>query len=221
MASFALYKTSHPRFMTSSHNFLTSHPLYLTLYPLYLCHNIHCIDDMKPTEFLRSHLLYMMTSYPFYTTSKPLNVCYHTHCIDNIKPILCMTSHSPYVWHRLHYKRHHILTLCPQTTVFMSSNPLYWHRVHCICVLISSTVLMISHQLCFWDHMRYNTRHHIHCIRHVSHCMTSQPLHSWHQIPYIWRHLQGLWHLVPYTCEITDTMFVNTCQVYLTSNTRC
>ena len=44
-------------------------------------------------------------------------------------------------------------------------------------------------------------------------------LHSWHQIPYIWHHLQGLWHLVPYTCDITDTMFVNTCQIYLTLKT--
>ena len=51
--------------------------------------------------------------------------------------------------------------------------------------------------------------------------MTSQPLHSWHQIPYIWHHLQGLWHLVPYTCDITDTMFLNTYQQYLSSKTRC
>ena len=31
------------------------------------------------------------------------------------------------------------------------------------------------------------------------------------QIPYISHHLQDLWHLVPYSCDITDTMFVNTC----------
>ena len=51
--------------------------------------------------------------------------------------------------------------------------------------------------------------------------MTSQPLHSWHQIPYIWQHVQGLWHLVPYICDITDTMFVNTYQQYFSSNTWC
>ena len=51
--------------------------------------------------------------------------------------------------------------------------------------------------------------------------MTSQPRHSWHQIPYICHHLQGLWHLVPYSSDITDTIFVNTYQLYLTSNTRC
>ena len=92
-----------------------------------------------------------------------------------------------------------------------------WHRVDCICV-ITSTVLMRSHQLYFWDHICYNSQNHIHSIQHYRHCMISQPLHSWHQIPYIWYHLQGLWHLVPYTCNITDTMFVNTCQLCLTSH---
>ena len=94
-----------------------------------------------------------------------------------------------------------------------------WHHVHIICV-ITFTVLMLSQQLYFWDHISYNSRHHIHCTRHDSHCMTSQPLHSLHQIPYIWNHCHGLWLLLSYTCDITDTMFVNRCQLYLTSNTR-
>ena len=51
--------------------------------------------------------------------------------------------------------------------------------------------------------------------------MTSQPVHSWDQIPYIWHHFQSLCHLVPYTCDITYTMFVNPCQLCLTSNTQC
>ena len=50
-----------------------------------------------------------------------------------------------------------------------------WHLVHCICV-ITSTVLFISHQMYFWDHIRYSSQHHIHCIRHDTQCMTSQPL---------------------------------------------
>ena len=80
---------------------------------------------------------------------------------------------------------------------------------------------MISHQLYLRNHIRYNSRHHVHSIRYDSHCMTSQPLHSWHQIPFIWHHLQCLWHLVPYTCDIIGTMFVNTCQLHLISNIWC
>ena len=49
--------------------FMTSQTLYLTSNPCYLCHDIHCIDDITPTEFMRSHPLYMMTSYPLYTTT--------------------------------------------------------------------------------------------------------------------------------------------------------
>ena len=120
----------------------------------------------------------------------------------------------------MHYTRHHILTLWRQTTIFMSSHPLYltlWplyqcHHIHCIYDIT---------QLYLWDHIHYNSRYHIHCTWHDSHCMISQPLHSWHQIPYIWHHVQGLWHLVPYPCDITDTIFVNTYQLYLTSNRRC
>ena len=161
-----------------------------------------------------------MATYTLYMRHHSHYLSPHTHCIDNITPTPCMYSHSPCVWHWLHYTRHHILTLWPQTTVFFSSHPLYWTRVHCICV-ITSTVLVISPQLYLWDHIRYNSRYHINSIRHYCHCMMSQPLHSWHQIPYIWHYLQGLWHLVPYTWDITDTMFVYTCQLYLTSNTRC
>ena len=99
-----------------------------------------------------------------------------------------------------------------------------WHRVHCICV-ITSTVLMISHQLYFWDLIHYNSRHHIHCILRDRHSMTSEPLHSWHQIPYIWHHLQVslhitsppgftssrplyLWHHRHYVCKYMSTIFI-------------
>ena len=43
--------------------------------------------------------------------------------------------------------------------------------------------------------------------------MTSDTLHR--------TSLPGLSHLVPYPCDITDNIFVNTYQLYLTSNRRC
>ena len=150
-------------------------------------------------------------------TSKPLYMKPHP---------VCRATYTLYMWHHSHY-------LCPQPTVYTTSNPLYvwhhtpqlciivcttqdntsslydfkppclcqhtnyiWHFAHCICV-ITSTVLIISHKLYFWDHICYNSQHHLPCIWHDSNCMPLQSLHSWHQIPYIWHHLQGLWHLVP------------------------
>ena len=103
--------------------------------------------------------------YTIHETSQPL--CPHTHCIDNITCILGMTSHSPYMWHHLHYARHHILTLSPQTTVFMSSQPLYLtscplclcHHIHCI-VDITYTEFMTSDVLSMTSYPIFRTSHH-------------------------------------------------------------
>ena len=84
--------------MTSKPLYMKPHPLCRATYTLYMRHH--------------SHYLCFHTHY----------LCPHTHCIDNITPTLFMTSHFTYVWHCLHYRRHHILTLWPQTTVFMSSH---------------------------------------------------------------------------------------------------
>ena len=110
-----------------------------------------------------------------------------------------------YTWHHTHYMWHHSHCICPATpgaSIDHNSLGSYptWHT---------------------WYHT-HSTWHHNHTLwHHSSVFMTSQPLHSWHHIPYIGHHLQGLWHLVPYPCDITDTIFVNTYQLYLTSNRRC
>ena len=57
VASFALYKTSHPHFMTSNHRVYVITPTIFDICPLYLCHHMHCINDITQTWFLRSHLL--------------------------------------------------------------------------------------------------------------------------------------------------------------------
>ena len=64
------YTRHHPPFMISSHHFYDITHTILTLYPLYLCHHIHSIDDIIPTEFVTSHPRYMMTSYPLFMTSQ-------------------------------------------------------------------------------------------------------------------------------------------------------
>ena len=108
--------------------------------------------------------------YTIYRWHQSHSLCHQSNCIENVTLTLCMTSHSPYVWHRLHYTRLHILTLWPLTIVFWHHTHYIWHCVHCICA-ITSTVLMISHQMYLWDHIHYNSWHHIFCIRHVSHCI--------------------------------------------------
>ena len=121
VTSYALYRTSHPILMSHSTVLMTSQPLY-----------------MKPHPVCRA-------TYTLYMRHQSHYLCPHTQSIDNITPTLCTTSHSPYVWHRLPYTRHHILTLWRQTTVFMSSHPLYLTSCP-LCVDVS------SHQLYWWYH---------------------------------------------------------------------
>ena len=119
-------------------------------------------------QSLCHHTTVLMISQPIYMKRHPVckatytllmrhhkhYLCLPKHCIDNITHILCMTLHSPYMWHHLHYTKHHILTLRPQTSVFMSSQTLYLtscplylcHHIHCIDDITPSLFLR-SHPL--------------------------------------------------------------------------
>ena len=168
---------------------MTSQPLYMKPYPL--CRATY-------TLYMRHHSHYL---------------CPHNHSIDNITPTLCMTSHSPYVCHRLHYTRHHILTLWPQTTVFMSSHPLYltlcplylsshplywWYLTNYISVITST---MIHDIISIVYDMTGTVGPRSHCIHDIRYriyditstvydilspiAATSQTLHLWIHINYI------------------------------------
>ena len=133
---------------------MTSHPLYLTSYPLCLCHHIHCIDDITPTEFLLSHPLYMMTSYPLYMTSQPENVCHHTHPFNDIAHFVCRISPPLYVYY-------HINFLNTMSTFYDITPHYLWHHSHYIrngihrIYVITTTLLMVSEQLYVWHHTHF------------------------------------------------------------------
>ena len=134
-----------PHHWYHTHFWMTSHPSSVWYHMHYIEHHIQSLCH-HTTVLMTSQPLYMkphpvcMVTYTLYMRHHSHYLCPHTHCIDNITPTLCMTSQSPCVWHRLHYTRHNILTIWPQTTVFFSSHPLYWtlcpwylfHHLHCI-----------------------------------------------------------------------------------------
>ena len=114
-----------------------------------------------------------------------------------------------------------------KTQLYLTSHPLYLtSQPPYLCCNTrsfdpSKRFWKLSHLAHIWHHT-HSIWHHNHTLwYHSSVFMTSQPLHSWNQIPYIWHHLKGLWHLIPYPCDITDTIFVNAYQLYLRSNTQC
>ena len=157
---------------------MTSHPIYLTSYLLYCCHHIHSIDDITPTVFMRSHILYIWTSYPLYTTTYSLHFhhhshstwvshphfpWYHTFSIHDIAPTICLKSDTLYkVSHPQFMKSCHIIydITC---TVFMSSLPRYLTvNPQYLCPLNPSTYDL-------WTTV----------------CMTSHPLYTWHLMHHI------------------------------------
>ena len=90
-------------------------------------------------------------------------LCHLTHCIDNITPTLFMTSHWPYVWHCLHYTRHHSLAFCPQTTILRTSHPLYWTLCPLYFCHHTSSIDDITATICMISHPVY-VRHSVHYI---------------------------------------------------------
>ena len=159
--------SSQPLHWYHTHFWKTSHPAsgwhhmhYIEQHIQSLCHHSTVLMTSQPL-YMKPHPVCTAT-YTLYKRHHSHYLCPHTRSIDNITPTLCMTSHSRYVWHLLPYTSHHILTLWHQTTMFMSSQPLYLTSCP-LCVDVS------SHPWYFWDHFHYNSWHHIQCIWHDSH----------------------------------------------------
>ena len=146
VASFALYKISHPHFLTSNHH---------------LEHITPTILEIVSTVSVSSHLLYRW---------------YHSRYMYDITFSTCETFCPLYLWHGTHYVWHHnpvcwlhlnghmyditcateavTSTVSDQATVFMTSHSLQaWHHTNCIFVIITSP--LISHQYCMTSHPLY------------------------------------------------------------------
>ena len=118
---------------------------------------------MKPHPICRAtYTLYVLHDSHYSVSSLSLYWQHHTHSVWHhtshifgifwtIQDItyLLYDIKPPFLGHHMHY---------------------IWHRIYCACV-ITSTVLMISHQLNFWDIICYIWWHNIHCILHHSHWM--------------------------------------------------
>ena len=188
--------------MTTQMLYLPSHLLYLTLFPLYLCHQTQCINYTTPTLCTTSHAFYVWHHIQY--------AWHHMNSLWHHTP-LCMTSHPVYLWHHNQYIWYHPYCFHDSTTTIPVISPTIFE--------ITATASVMSHLLYWWHH-KYGSHHNWHTYdimntqhditfslwHQLSSFMTSQPLHSWHQISYIWHHIHDLWHFIPYTCDITATL---------------
>ena len=130
MELYALYMTSHPRFMTSQHSiqftsllYLISNWIYLTTHPLHLCIHTQIIDHITPIVCMITQAQYAwhhVNSYDITSTLydfTPLKVSHYihgTHVITN--PIYDITHMAIRAFYLL-------------------SVPLYQNYIHSICVI--------------------------------------------------------------------------------------
>ena len=159
-------------------------------------------------------------------SSHPLYRQHHTHSLYDITLSICVASFALYKTSHPHFmsSNHRVYVITPNIFDIVST----------VSVSSTSTVVMISHQLYFWDHIRYNSWHHIHCIRHDSHricvitptrSIISHPFYVWHHTHYMyniiypikgisssfydihphvaWHHMHSIHDITP---SISDTM---------------
>ena len=247
MTSEQLYVWHHTHFiydiLGTIHNVTSTvwvHKIVVTtLHPLYSWHHTH--DNTKVISAI-SPSISDTTSTVSVSSNTVYQLCYTTLCMT--LHTICMTSHSVCMTSHENFMTSHPYRYDITSSIYMTLYPIYmislllfhenkvttWHLTHCIwhhnlCICVVTPALSMpsqqlwnsSHLAHVWHHTP-PTSHQIQTLWHQSSVFrTSQTLHSWYQISYIWHHVHGLWHLIPYMWQhrhyigkITPTMFVNT-----------
>ena len=205
VASFALYKTSHPHFMTSNHGLYVITPTILDIvstvsvspHPLYWWYHTNCISEITSAIIHNIiSILYDMTD----------TVRHHNHCIHDIKlptydisyrvydvssPIH-LTSHKLRLWIHVNYISHQTHGAKTIQPLYLKSQPPYVY----LCV-------------------------HTHCINDITHTvfMTWHLQYLWHSMHCIWHLTHDLWH--HNTLSITSDYYISYQTDYIWQNIHC
>ena len=150
VASFALYKTSHPHFMTSNHRVYVITPTILDIvstvpvspHPLYWWYHTKCISAIISAKIHSIiSILYDITA----------TVWHHNHCIQDITlptyDIISRVYHISflYLWHHRQYVCEYMSNIFHiKHTVLRQYNLYIWnHSLHMYICVITHTVSMI------------------------------------------------------------------------------
>ena len=191
----------------------TTSTLSVSSNPGYQLYHTHSLYDITHTVHVTSYSVCLLSQQLFMTLYTSMY---------NIIPSIFMTSYpicmlSPYCFHD---NTTTIPDMSPTifditATVSVSSHRWHTHLYRCIALSMTSQVCQSSHLAHVWHHTQ-STSHHIYTLWDQWSCfMTSQTLHSWHQISSIWHHIHGLWHVITYTWDITATISVTSPPLWL------
>ena len=202
VASFALYKTSHPHILTSNHHFEDITPTILDIV------STVSVSSLQHYRWYHSHYMYDNTS-SIYETFCKLYLWHHTHHVWQHNTVswlhhtrhmydiiaLQKLSHPLYhtkpqsSWLHIHF-RHDIINPVSDNapTVSLSSQPLHWYHTH--------FVSHHTHYICDIIHSIYNI---------ISTVYVIKLLYLWQHKLDIWNHIQYAIQNIHYPCDITVT----------------
>ena len=147
VASFALYKTSHPHFLTSNHHFEYVTPTILDIV------STVSVPSRQIYRWYHRHYMYDIT-FSVYETFCPLYLWHHTHYAWQHNPV-CWLYQTRHMYDIICAPEDVTSTLTHQATIFMTSHPLQaWHHTPCIrhrtnCIFVITTSSLISHPLLY------------------------------------------------------------------------
>ena len=111
MEVYALYMTSHPRFMTSQH--------YMFM--------LYSLDMASGTDLWPQN--HCVPSQPLCLTLHSMYFWHYTKYTNFLKRCECLSSQPLYVWHPMHYIWHHIHSLWLHSIEVITLHPLHsWHH---------------------------------------------------------------------------------------------
>ena len=168
MEVYALYMTSHPRFMTSQHSikfirllYLISNWIYLKTHPLHLCIHTQIIDHKTPIVCMITQAQYAwhhVKTYDITSTLYDITSRYdiHIHCIHVITPRIPVVASTVAELLPTVYWLEHVWNMCDIKPLYVwyhmysmwYHNHFYWHQ---------KTVFMTSHPQYSWIENRLYT----------------------------------------------------------------
>ena len=147
MASFTLYKTSHPHFLTSNHHFEDITATILDIV------STVSVSSHQHYRWYHSYYVYDITS-SICETFCPLYLWHHTHYVWQHNPV-CSLHHTQHMYDIICAKEDVRSTLSQTAPIFMTSHPLQaWYHTHCNkyftnCTFLITTSPLISQPLLY------------------------------------------------------------------------
>ena len=240
MAHYALYMTSHPRFMTSQHSihyisllYLISNWLYLTALPLYLCHHTQIINHITHIVHMTTQAQYvshLTNTYDIISTLDDIIPRYdlHTHCIHVITPRIPVIASTAAELLLTVYWVYQICNMCDlKPTICMASHEFYVTSQHLVktsqdCIhditatlsMTSPPLYMTSHTLYLWPHSSVTMKTPTMFWTLYSVYMTSHMVNEW-------QCHDCIWHDTECICVIKPTWLMTSHLMYVWNHTHC